>query len=237
MKDNWSVGQYLQNLDLDTGGEITEFNYITYYSVMHCWLLMNRTEKTELLQRLIPFMQHYGRSWYLTGLLYAQAVIQWMDDSHGVALKSTIESFVVNGEYRYVMAYCGFGQVGLEVLEAYVDWVYRNMPESWHRKKKYNYGNIHRMPLEDYLELVLRTAKRVAKHAPMTGEEMTERLTMMEMIILQNVSDGLSNAEICEELNLKLSTVKGHIYSVYKKLGVKSRMQAVLRSKEMGLLR
>ena len=46
-----------------------------------------------------------------------------------------------------------------------------------------------------------------------------------------------SNAEICEELNLKLSTVKSHIYSLYRKLGVKNRMQATLKGKEMGILK
>lgn len=46
----------------------------------------------------------------------------------------------------------------------------------------------------------------------------------------------MSNAEICEELDLKLPTVKGHIYNLFKKLEVKNRGQAVVRAKELGLL-
>ena len=59
---------------------------------------------------------------------------------------------------------------------------------------------------------------------------------MTELLILQNLSRGLSNAEICEEMNLKLPTVKSHIYSIYKKLGVNSRVQAVIKAKKMGVL-
>ena len=66
---------------------------------------------------------------------------------------------------------------------------------------------------------------------------MVENLTLMETIILQNINKGMSNSEICEELNLKLPTVKTHISNLYKKLGVGSRVQAIMKGKEIGILR
>ena len=59
---------------------------------------------------------------------------------------------------------------------------------------------------------------------------------MMETIVLQDIGMGKSNAQICEELGLKLPTVKGHIYSLFKKLGVNSRVQAIIKGKELGIL-
>lgn len=61
-------------------------------------------------------------------------------------------------------------------------------------------------------------------------------LTRTEQRILRKLADGLTYAEICDESNVKLGTVKAHVYSIYKKLGVNSRMQAVLRGRETGLL-
>ena len=60
---------------------------------------------------------------------------------------------------------------------------------------------------------------------------------MTEIIVLKELSTGRTNEEICTDLNLKLTTVKGHIYSIYKKLGVKSRVQALLIGRERGLLK
>ena len=95
-----------------------------------------------------------------------------------------------------------------------------------------------RMPVEDYLEAVLRHAKREARSVPMLSDKaVEEKLTMMETIILQDIGLGITNAEICKELNLKLPTVKSHIYSLYKKLNVNSRVQAVLKGKERGILK
>lgn len=61
----------------------------------------------------------------------------------------------------------------------------QNSPEGWHRKKKYNYGNVRRMPKEDYLELTLRTAKKRCIAVPETVQKTPEEhLTMMETVIL-----------------------------------------------------
>ena len=107
--------------------------------------------------------------------------------------------------------------------------------EKWQGKKRYNYGNVLSMPMEDYLEVLLRQSKRTASMP--SSDHMVEKLTLMETVILQNIYKGMSNQEICEELNLKLPTVKTHISNLYKKLGAESRVQAIVRGKEIGILK
>ena len=122
-------------------------------------------------------------------------------------------------------------------MEEYIEWQKAGAPERWSHKKKYNYGNVLRMTQEDYLDAVLRNAKRVSRNEKIFSEEyIEERLTMTETLILQDIGRGLSNQEICVELGVKMSTVKGHIYNLYKKLGVKSRGQAIVKGKELGVL-
>ena len=144
---------------------------------------------------------------------------------------------MVNGTSRYVGFYTEYDRTGKAVLEDHIDWLSKNAPGGWHRKKKYNYGNVLRMPEADYMGVVLRCAKRRMRSDSSGAEETPEeQLTMMETIILQDINRGLTNAQICEELNLKLPTVKTHIYNLYKKLGVNNRVQAIRRGKEEGIL-
>ncbi len=63
-----------------------------------------------------------------------------------------------------------------------------------------------------------------------------EPLTDREMEVLHLLADGLSNREIARKLFLSPHTVRTHTYNIYGKLGVHSRMQAVARARELGLL-
>ena len=66
--------------------------------------------------------------------------------------------------------------------------------------------------------------------------ELIEPLTDRELEILALLALGLTNREIGEHLYIAPGTVKAHTASIYGKLDVHSRMQAVARSQELGLL-
>ena len=61
-------------------------------------------------------------------------------------------------------------------------------------------------------------------------------LTAAELRLLPMLSTHLSFPEIAEELFLSRHTIKTEAKSIYRKLGVSSRSQAVGRSRELGLL-
>ena len=48
-------------------------------------------------------------------------------------------------------------------------------------------------------------------------------LTAREVEVLRLVAQGLSNAEIAEQLIISVLTVKAHMRSLYNKLGINSR--------------
>jgi DNA-binding NarL/FixJ family response regulator len=54
--------------------------------------------------------------------------------------------------------------------------------------------------------------------------------------VLQLVDRGLSNAAIGSRLGVTERTVKAHLQSVFEQLAVHSRVQALIRARELGLL-
>lgn len=61
-------------------------------------------------------------------------------------------------------------------------------------------------------------------------------LTGRELQVLELVRDGLSNTRVGERLGLSAMTAKNHIQNIRRKLGVKTRGQAVAEAIRLGLL-
>lgn len=69
-----------------------------------------------------------------------------------------------------------------------------------------------------------------------TGQPLLEPLSPRELEVLRLLERGLSNQDIAAEMVVALGTVKAHTASLYRKLGVIRRTQAVARARELGLL-
>ena len=63
-----------------------------------------------------------------------------------------------------------------------------------------------------------------------------ESLTTREHDVLALVADGLSNREIAHDLAISEHTVKFHLASVFGKLGVSTRTEAVQRGVRLGVI-
>ena len=64
----------------------------------------------------------------------------------------------------------------------------------------------------------------------------TMGLSERERAVLELIAGGATNPEIAQSLHLSRHTVKEHTSSVYRKLGVRNRTEAVRRAQRLGLL-
>jgi LuxR family transcriptional regulator, maltose regulon positive regulatory protein len=72
--------------------------------------------------------------------------------------------------------------------------------------------------------------------ASAADERLPEPPSERELEVLALIAAGRSNQEIANKLFVSVTTVKTHVNNLYRKLGARSRTQAIARAREMGLL-
>lgn len=105
-------------------------------------------------------------------------------------------------------------------------------------KEDFQYRDIFALDMvKEHLAYRLDVADRTRDHGEnrrMTEElEKTYGLTRRELEILRCIMDGQGNGQIGEHLVITENTVKKHILNIYRKLGVRSRVQLFKKIQNM----
>ncbi len=72
--------------------------------------------------------------------------------------------------------------------------------------------------------------------APALADQQVEQLTGRELEVLGLISQGLSNRQIAQKLQISEHTVKFHVSAIFTKLGATSRTDAISRAARQGLI-
>jgi DNA-binding NarL/FixJ family response regulator len=93
-----------------------------------------------------------------------------------------------------------------------------------------------------FLGLGVFVGARLFRRVPSAFEVNTRALTTLgisarELEVLELLAAGRSNKEIAGQLDVSPNTVKTHVAKLYDKLEVKRRTEAILRARELGMIR
>jgi DNA-binding NarL/FixJ family response regulator len=83
-------------------------------------------------------------------------------------------------------------------------------------------------------EIAAKVVRQVATHRPEQAADQIEPLTGRELDVLRLAAQGLTNRAIGHALQISHRTVQGHLASIYGKLGVSSRTEAVTEALRRG---
>jgi len=72
--------------------------------------------------------------------------------------------------------------------------------------------------------------------SPSSGQALVEPLSKREVEVLHLIALGRTNQAIAQQLVISPGTVKAHTASIYRKLDVANRTEAVARARQLGLL-
>jgi two-component system nitrate/nitrite response regulator NarL len=87
-------------------------------------------------------------------------------------------------------------------------------------------------------ELEQRAVMELGRYARVAreGSEVASSLTPRELQILHAISEGLTMRSIANRLGISPRTVETHAAKLYRKLGARTRLQAVTRAASLGLI-
>jgi LuxR family maltose regulon positive regulatory protein len=88
-------------------------------------------------------------------------------------------------------------------------------------------GGVHGQPVSPHLPA------EAGSQAPIEPETLVEPLTGRELEVLRLMADGLKYKEIAARLFISLNTVRFHVKSIYGKLNVNNRVQAIDKARRL----
>jgi LuxR family maltose regulon positive regulatory protein len=77
---------------------------------------------------------------------------------------------------------------------------------------------------------------RVASQAPTPESDLIEPLTAKELEVLGHLQELLTTEEIALRMFVSVNTVRTHVRSILRKLGVSRRNAAVRKARQLGLV-
>lgn len=231
--DSDSVKQWLDRNCLDVEEEPSLQRLYELTTLVRVLLYLDRTDDCVfLLSRLIAFTKSEHHLYCTAELLNLGAILCCYMGETQEALKMLNESLVIGESEGYLRIYIEEGQAMAILLERFLKWYYKQ-------------GTIFGKKLSPiYIRSLLQQTKSYCNQIKTFKNDrensifnhIVKPLTPRELEVLLLLNSDLSRAGIAEKLNIALNTVKVDCTSIYKKLNVKNREQAVYKAREMGLL-
>ena len=218
--EHWIARRGLHKMDCNL---IT--SYYDYHVFHHEYLTVARlrlaqgryTEALAILDALLGQMDKWGwlQSRREIELHIVRAIALQALHKHEQAVRSLISAMEIAEPGNYLRTFIDEGPVIAELLIKVVSM--GSMPE--------------------YAEKLLNAFGQADPVPPNTNDNLIDPLSQRELEVLRLIAAGLTNPDIADHLFVAVGTVKAHTSSIYNKLGVKNRVQAVKRARELDLLK
>ena len=212
------ASEFIKANQLSANNEVDENNELLYTSYARMLLTESRAKEAEsVLNKLHSLAESTKRRERLVEIKILLAVLQHIQENEERAINYLAESLALAEEENLVMHYI---KEGSDISKS-LDILYRRYPGSNFKFSK------------KFLGKILRA---IEKKSLQKDQASFYSLSKREAEVLQLMAEELSNQEIADHLYVSLNTVKAHAKNIYLKLDVDSRIKAVAKARELGLL-
>jgi LuxR family maltose regulon positive regulatory protein len=187
-------------------------------------------EAIILLKEPLSQALEQGRSGHALPLLVLLALAYHQQGQTMQAMETLGRALLLGKQGNYIRVFLDEGPIVAKLLTKWCQH-YRQKPqrESSSVSSSYVRAVLTASGTEDQLPTWITAHPR--------EDSLVEKLSERENKVLSLTAEGLSNHEIAQRLVVTVSTIKTHLNNIYTKLNVHTRLQAVTRAYELGLLR
>jgi len=181
----------------------------------------------ELLDRMLDDAQSKARIGSAVEILIVRALAQWARGTYREALATLERALALAAPGGSIRSFVDEGPAMAAMLQASV---VRDSVAEYHARL-----------LAAFPEAEGQQRERVAMLSPQAARSpqpalLEEPLSARELEVLRLIASGKSNAEVARALVIAVSTVKTHTNSIFGKLQVTSRTQAIALARDLQLL-
>jgi len=192
-------------------------SYEPFWRLTYARFLLKSSCNEEALHTIIQLKTEAEQEGQLATLLESmvlETICHNQMTNHDIALKTLHDAFQLAAPYGYIRTFLDEKEL-LPIIERYF--------------LAPTYIEMRNSNLQNYLA-------KLKDHMPFLNEskQVIEPLTPREKEIFKLIIAGAKNSEIANELHLSQGTVRVYISSLYSKLGVTTRVQALLFAQKNG---
>ncbi|GCE05180.1 LuxR C-terminal-related transcriptional regulator [Dictyobacter aurantiacus] len=204
-----------------------------YWLMTQARLLIAQEQGQQAVQLLEPAYQlahQQGRSQSELELLLLLTLAYHIEGNTQHTLQKLEQALLLGEAGAYMRSFVDEGAVMIALLtELYSRYQRHSSAETIHSSPGYIYTLLSSVGTETQPPRWLISQEN--------EDEMIDKLSEREYMVLALIAEGLSNQEIAQKLVVTVSTIKTHLNNIYAKLHVHTRLQAVTRAYDLGVLR
>ena len=213
-----TIIEWLEKTAPDENGDIYMMDMFAWLVKVRCYLQTGKNMAAYVLvKQLINLLELGKRPMDLCECHMLLAIIYHKAGDTGRMCDELETALALAKRYRYIRLLSDEGSCMVQMLSVY---------------------QRERGP-DAFTDQIIELAGSVGRYFPnylKAPAECYETLTATEKKVLRLLALGMSNDEIAEKLGRKVGTVKFHSNSIFRKLRVSNRQQAVNRGETIGLL-
>jgi LuxR family transcriptional regulator, maltose regulon positive regulatory protein len=223
---NLAVDRWAHSLEnsIESGNPLRFENELAHITLARVFLARKKwNESIGLLSRLETNARSGGRMGRLIEILILEALAQQKLNKPAQALENLAKSLALAEPEGYIRVYMDEGEPMRLLLAQWLAHADNNT-------------------LRDYVIRLLSYYDAEVKKVTVTQEKasqaknLVEPLSQRELEVLHIIALGKTNQEIAKQLIVSPGTIKAHTASIYRKLDVSNRTEAVSRARQLGII-